>query len=621
MQQLFNYYRRIKTELEEAREKMPLEIKIICILIVMLLLTMGISLLLLYRIEKLQIIEKNKQTNAALLQLELDQLDRLYLELPAILNSMAYSPLFQQFIKIEGEPSVLPKTGIHRALQIAFLEINNFYPELLFATRFIGKQGLEQVIVTGKHIENNYQDVSKEKYYREMIQRDAFQLGPPVYRDIEGVGVVFEYGMPVEYKGKKLGLLVMTMRTGELDLIFESFLLDGLFDEAYVMDEQGKYIFNPQQPQMLAQDALDRHRALFIKDIPGKMGSYIDEESQSLLSYITHDNFGIRIVLLTKPQKMFEELNTIFEKMVPILGTGGILFFVSLIFLLIKLKNSNEELLRHQSEIQQYNVQLEDHNKQILNDLILAGNVQKSIFPPLKVPPFLKMAVRYLPHSEVSGDIYYFHEKPGDHFDVFLGDATGHGVSAAFLTIMANMALINKQEETSVKNILDHLNALFEAHTPDNKFLSGIYLRINPEGQITYSNAGHPDTIVIPANNDELVFLPKNGILLGVLPNDMCSRQEKTYQLEPGDVVLLYTDGMIEQRNAQKEMYGSQRFLDLVEAHRKTSIDFLLSRLLKELAQFSKGSPKEDDLTLIAFQYQPTTLVGPAESLGDFHTF
>ncbi len=600
---------------------MPLEIKIICVLIVMLLFTMGISLLFIYRIEKLQILEKNKQTNAALLQLELDQIDRLYLELPSILNSMVYSPIFQQFLKIESENNVLPKTGIHRALEIAFLDIHNFYPQLLYSTRFINRHGTEQIIVTEQHIENNYQDVSQEEYYQAMIQRAPFKIGPPVYRMVEEAGIVFEYGMPVEYKEKKLGLLVMTMKMAELDLIFESFLLEGLFDEAYVMDVQGRYLFNPQQPHSLMEVASPKYYSLFTNAVPGKTGSAVDEKSKALISYVTHDDFGIRIVLITDPTIMFEELNTIFRKMVPVLGSGGLLFFVVLIFLLKKLKNSQEELIRNQDEIEQYNEQLEEQNTQMLNDLNLAGNVQKSIFPPLKVPPFLKMAVRYLPHSEVSGDIYYFHEKQGIHFDVFLGDATGHGISAAFLTIMANMALINQQEETSVKNILDHLNALFEAHTPDNKFLSGVYLRITPDGQINYSNAGHPDVIIIPANQRELVFLPKNGILLGVLPNDMCTRQEKTYQLEPGDVILLYTDGMIEQRNAQKQMYGQQRFLELLNTHRNASLDFLLSQMLKELAQFAKGSPKEDDLTLIVFQYQPQNLVGPAESLGDSHTF
>ncbi len=260
------------------------------------------------------------------------------------------------------------------------------------------------------------------------------------------------------------------------------------------------------------------------------------------------------------------------------------------------------------SSLQQTEEALRLSNQEMLYDLTLAGEVQRSIYSPITPPPYLQVASRFMPHSKVSGDVYYCHLHHKNTFDFFLGDGTGHGVSAALLTIMANMALVEKAEEESIIEIIYYLNDMLDQHTPNDKFISGFYFRINADGLLTYVNAGHPEALVIPSGGDStrgITTLPPTGKMMGLFPSDMFPYHAKTCQLEPGDLVFVYTDGITEYSDYEENIYGTERFTELLEKSKAEPLDDILTHLFQDIETFSNSHPAEDDLTIMAFQYQP----------------
>lgn len=278
---------------------------------------------------------------------------------------------------------------------------------------------------------------------------------------------------------------------------------------------------------------------------------------------------------------------------------------VELIESLRELNASLEQKVEERTrDLEQSRQKLAIKNEIMEEDLVIAGEVQKTIFPKIVPPPFLKIAMRFFPHSHVSGDIYYLTKKPNNDFDIFLGDATGHGVSAALSTIMANVALYEKSNEDSLCDILTYLNKLLEMKLPDDRFMTAVYLRISPTGKLRMLNAGHPEMIILPSDGS-WVNTEVMGRLLGVFPTELLEFEEFSYQLQPGDRCFLYTDGITEAGTDEKEMLGPERLYEFLKVNQDKDLDSLLTDLMAFVQDYAEDTPPIDDVSIIALEYQP----------------
>lgn len=244
-------------------------------------------------------------------------------------------------------------------------------------------------------------------------------------------------------------------------------------------------------------------------------------------------------------------------------------------------------------------------SQQMLNDLDLAARAQRAIFPAIQVPDFLKTDYRFLPCSKVSGDIYHVTINNPDEFGLFIGDATGHGVSAAFVTIMAEMALGDLPNHATVTEVLYHLNRKLDEHLPEGLYLSGVYFHLDINGHLTVANAGHPPLLVVPAGDDETVQLTNQGLLLGLFNNRKINFRPTEYTLKPGDRLYAYTDGITEVMNDGQNIYGYQRFIDFLTEHKKRPISEVLDLLMEELDAYATNTKHNDDITIVCLEYNP----------------
>ncbi|MBF0238158.1 MAG: response regulator [SAR324 cluster bacterium] len=248
------------------------------------------------------------------------------------------------------------------------------------------------------------------------------------------------------------------------------------------------------------------------------------------------------------------------------------------------------------------NEELENHNERITKDLKTAAVLQSQLFTDFTTPEFLEIAVHYQAHSHVSGDIYKLYANASGQFNLFLGDSTGHGVAAALTTIMVN-TLLSQNTKASPGEVITFINDELKANLPDERFMSAVLLQIRKDGDLTIVNAGHPPVIILPASGDNVEILTANCMVLGVVQAPLFQSREKLYSLQPGALVVFFTDGITERRNLDDEMFGEKRLIRFIQENHKLELSMLLEKLLLEVEHFAAETPPDDDVSVVMFRY------------------
>ena len=188
--------------------------------------------------------------------------------------------------------------------------------------------------------------------------------------------------------------------------------------------------------------------------------------------------------------------------------------------------------------------------------------------------------------------------------NVFLGDATGHGISAALMTMMAQMGLDSMRGDLPADETLRRLNQLF-ASRERGRTITAAYLRITSDGTLRTSNAGHPPTLVVTGAGPAVEEFGEGGCPLGMFREEVAPYVEQHYQLQPGDTVFVFTDGVTEWKNPNDEEFGLERLKQLLQIKARDPLESILKSLFDHLTEFAVGRPCDDDLTILGMRYQP----------------
>jgi serine phosphatase RsbU (regulator of sigma subunit)/anti-sigma regulatory factor (Ser/Thr protein kinase) len=243
--------------------------------------------------------------------------------------------------------------------------------------------------------------------------------------------------------------------------------------------------------------------------------------------------------------------------------------------------------------------------QRIEQELHVARLIQQQFLPnTLPDLPGWHVAAHYQPAREVGGDFYDFLELPGGRLGVVIGDVTDKGVPAAL--VMATTHSILRAEAArlvSPGEVLRRANALLIEEMPPHMFVTCLFAVLDPEtGRLRYANAGQDLPYLRTA--DGVVELRATGMPLGLLP-DM-EYEEKEVVLQPGQEVLLHSDGVVEAHSPDREMFGFPRLKQLV-AEPVTGGE-LIDVVLADLSRFTgPGWEQEDDITLVALSRLPVT--------------
>lgn len=237
-------------------------------------------------------------------------------------------------------------------------------------------------------------------------------------------------------------------------------------------------------------------------------------------------------------------------------------------------------------------------------DAEIAHRIQQHLLTP--VPdnyPGIDIAVRFRAADHASGDAYDVVPLPDGRLVVMIGDVTGHGVGAALLTHAAQAALRSYLELIDdISEVATRLNERLVAGVEAGNFMSVLMLVIDPDHRLHYVNAGHPGLVV--ARDGKIEEHEKTGMVMGVVEGQTYDARGPI-QLEPGDVLLLRTDGIDETMNAKREPFGTDRLYACLLENVERPADEILSRIDDATAAHAGGGQQEDDFTAIAIRVLP----------------
>ena len=238
--------------------------------------------------------------------------------------------------------------------------------------------------------------------------------------------------------------------------------------------------------------------------------------------------------------------------------------------------------------------------QRIRTELELARQIQQNLLrPPPQRWHRYRMAARADTCYEVGGDFYDFLPISHSTLWVVIADVSGKGISSALVmsTVQASLRALLVGVH-SFERLLEQMNPMIQDFTGGNLYVTLFLGLFDSESRkLHYINAGHNPPVLVRADG-RFELLEEGGTVLGLLPGVKFTRAQT--ELQSGDVLLLYTDGVVEACNPADEMFGVEGLLRSVEASRPdVTPETVLARILANVREFSAGEPPADDQTLV----------------------
>jgi len=253
--------------------------------------------------------------------------------------------------------------------------------------------------------------------------------------------------------------------------------------------------------------------------------------------------------------------------------------------------------------------QLQDANKRFEDELALAGEIQASFLPSEQPEiPGWQLTATLIPARETSGDFYDLIPLPDGRWGVVIADVTDKGTGAALYMALSRTLIrtyaVAYDTQPALALSAAHRRILEDTNT--KQFVTVFYGILDPTtGTLTYCNAGHNPPYLFCANDaDGTQELDNTGPPLGLRMFKHITWEQRVAQLAPGDVLVLYSDGVTEAQNKQEEFFDEERLLEVGEANLGRSSQQIQDTILAEVDRFVGDAPQVDDITLMVLSRQ-----------------
>jgi serine phosphatase RsbU (regulator of sigma subunit)/putative methionine-R-sulfoxide reductase with GAF domain len=239
------------------------------------------------------------------------------------------------------------------------------------------------------------------------------------------------------------------------------------------------------------------------------------------------------------------------------------------------------------------------------HEIQLARQIQKTFLPDhLPEFPAWDLAATWVTAREVGGDFYDLIELPSGKLGLFIADVSDKGIPAAlFMALTRTLVRAVVFNTPSPAEVMRRVNALIIPDNQQGMFVTAVYGVLSLEsGDFTFANAGHNPPVWVCGASGSVETLHRTGAALGILPD--LAMEERTICIAPGDMLLLYTDGLTEAFSPADEMYGDERLLNTLKSVDGSSARGVLDALEASMHQFIDPLPPSDDLTMMAIRHK-----------------
>lgn len=245
--------------------------------------------------------------------------------------------------------------------------------------------------------------------------------------------------------------------------------------------------------------------------------------------------------------------------------------------------------------------------ERIETELNIASNIQTSMLPkdfnefsnnrPFEIHGFMSAA------KEVGGDFYDFFNTDKNCINFVIGDVSGKGMPATLFMVKTMHLIRNKSEfRDKLSQVYEDVNNAACERNEENLFITSWIGKLDlDKGKLTYVNAGHNPPL-IKQNNEEFEYLNSSANLVLGLMEGM-PYEEYELNLNYGDMIFLYTDGLTEANDNYKEFYGEERLKAILNKHKDEKLSEIINEIIKDLSKFCNNQEQFDDITMLLLRY------------------
>lgn len=268
----------------------------------------------------------------------------------------------------------------------------------------------------------------------------------------------------------------------------------------------------------------------------------------------------------------------------------------------LELAAANELLQNQAEELREAMAKLDGANRQLVEELNLASELQKSLLPrayPTDAP--LEFAHKFIPLNSIGGDFFDVLRIDERRLALVIADVSGHGVGPALITAMFKSAFgLESKSIHSPAALMSALNAELGDILTTGHYITAFTAIIDIESlEMSYCSAGHPNQLLVRADGrpEELATM---GFLLGMMKG--MDYEEKSLVLSPGDTLVLFTDGVFESPDTAGEPFGREGILRSIAARQGAGPGELSDGVLNDLLSWTEGTEASDDVTILMAQ-------------------
>lgn len=425
--------------------------------------------------------------------------------------------------------------------------------------------------------------ISKSRYFAEVLEGQPSSRSQLILLLFFGAVSVYGSVIGIDLFGARINVRDLGPLVGGLACGPIVGLGAGLIGAAFRMTEGG-FTALPCSLAVLTAGAIGGLVYLWKGKFPGVM--------LSVALAVLYELFHMSLVLvLASPYSLAEEVVRAAVGPMVLSNAAGMFIFALIIAGVISERETRAERDRYQRELQK---------KQA--ELAVAADIQKSLLPD-NVPSLagFDLAATAVPAKEVGGDFYDFIMGDGGN-GMVIADVSGKSVSAAlFMALSRVVVRASAAPRKSAAEALRDANKLIVSNSGSEN--SGMFVTLflgalnSSSKDMTYANAGHNPPLLYRAKDGTLEMLEVTGIALGMM--DGMEYEERHVAFHTGDVLVMYTDGVVEAMNGKGELFGLKQLESSIKAAAHSSANGILERIMEDISQFSGSEEQSDDITAI----------------------
>ncbi|HAQ18439.1 MAG TPA: hypothetical protein DCR40_04295 [Prolixibacteraceae bacterium] len=461
------------------------------------------------------------------------------------------------------------------------------------------------------------------------------------------------YRMPVFHPESKkiVGLVYCEISLRKMKQMLDELKI-GERGYAFIINHAGSFITHPNEKWILRRNLYIKPPVIFSSDLSeiesniksGKVGTgrglseYLNNQ-KAWYYFAPLPNSKWTVIIVIPEKELFKKIDFIFQKIILVSGLGILLLFMMNMLIFKRILTPLAQIAaaiqrfttlpgkkqKSKDEIKMLVESLEDwqtkygllikeqthtatEKRKFDKDLKSARDIQLNIIPSGKPSftdhPEIDLSAILKPAQTIGGDLYDYFFIDEHHLLIAIGDVSGKGISASLFMAVASTLIKTNANILSAKDIISRVNKELSERNSNQYFVT-LFIGILDvrSGIVDYCNAAHNYPYILRNEGTVQTLSKSHGLPLGIYKN-------KTYgsssiELKRGDVLLLYTDGVINSMDFNNQHYGIEKLENNLQNLIDLSADEVVNRLVKSIAIYEGESSQADDITLMAIKYLP----------------